>query len=130
MDMRTALEDIIGNTEMRDIDPSLISTPSLAPASSGLLEMLRDADALLGLMGREPLGVVGSLAMQLTAYANDAGVHEIADAASAVSRIASAREGAALAGALQRLASAMSHAQHAYRLDAAWYASDTESSRD
>jgi hypothetical protein len=93
------------------------SPPS--PAPDGFIEMLRDADALLALMGREPLGVVGNIAMQLTACANDAGAHEIANAASAVSRIASTREGAALAGAMQRLTSAMAHAQHAYQLDAA-----------
>jgi hypothetical protein len=117
--MRRALAGIIGDTEMRNTDNALTSAPPLVPASSGLIEMLRDADALLGLMGREPLGVVGSLATQLTACANDAGAHEIANAAIAVSRIASAREGAALAGAMQRLASAMSHAQHTYQLDAA-----------
>jgi len=104
---------------MREARESLTNSPLLAPTSCGLIEMLRDADALLELMGREPLGVVGTLAMQLTTCANDAGACEIADAASAVSRIASAREGAALAGAMQRLASAMSHAQRAYQLDAA-----------
>lgn len=81
--------------------------------------MLRDADALLALMGREPLDVVGVLATQLTACANDAGAQEIANAASAISRIASAHEGVALTGAMQRLTAAMSHAQHAYQLDAA-----------
>lgn len=104
---------------MRDIENLFTNAPPLAPASSGFIEMLRDADALLCLMGREPLGVVGDLATHLTACANDAGAHEIADAASAVSRITSAREGAALAGAMQRLASAMSQAQRAYHLDAA-----------
>ena len=104
---------------MRDMNSPLTSAPPLAPTSSSLIEMLRDADALLELMGREPLGVVGNLAMQLTTCANDAGAREIADAASAVSRIASAREGAALAGAMQRLARAISYAQRAYQLDAA-----------
>ena len=113
------LAGMIGNTEMRDMDNPLINAPPLAPTSSGFIEMLRDADTLLELMGREPLGVVGNLATQLTACANEAGAYEIADAASAISRIASAREGAALAGAMQRLAGAMSRAQHAYQLDAA-----------
>ena len=104
---------------MRDMDNPLMNAPPLAPTSSGFIEMLRDADTLLSLMGREPLGVVGNLATQLTAYASEAGAYEIAEAASAISRIASAREGAALVGAMQRLASAMSHAQRAYLLDAA-----------
>ena len=117
--MRKAFAGMIGDTEMRDTDNTLTSSPPLAPTSSGFIEMLRDADALLGLMAREPLGVVGSLATQLTSCANDAGAHEIANAAGDVSRIASAREGAALAGAMQRLASAMAHAQHTYQLDAA-----------
>lgn len=94
-------------------------SPPLSPAPDGFSEMLRDADALLTLMGREPLDVVGSLATQLTERANNAGEHEIANAASAVCRIACAREGAALAGAMQRLASAMTYAQVAHHLDAA-----------
>ena len=78
--------------------------------------MLRDADALLALMRREPLDVVSVLATQLIACANDAGAQEIANAASTVSHIASAHEGVALAGAMQRLTAAMSHAQHTYQL--------------
>jgi hypothetical protein len=109
---------VIGKAEMRDMESPLTDAPPLAPAPRGFIEMLRDADALLALMGREPLGVVGNLAAQLTACANDAGAHEIANAANAVSRIACAREGAALAGAMQRLSSAMSHAQRAHQLDA------------
>lgn len=110
---------MIGNTEMRDMDNPLINAPPLAPTCSGFIEMLRDADTLLGLMGREPLGVVGNLATQLSACASEAGAYEIADAANAIGRIASAREGAALAGAMQRLAGAMAHAQRSYHLDAA-----------
>lgn len=94
-------------------------SPPLSPAPDRFIEMLRDADALLALMGRESLGVVGDLATQLTERANDAGEHEIANAASAVGRIACAREGAALAGAMQTLARAMSRAQVARHLDAA-----------
>ena len=101
------------------MDNRPMNSPPLAPTSSGFVEMLRAADALLGLMAREPLNVVGNLAMQLTACANVAGAHEIADAANAICRIASAREGAALAGAMQRLASAISNAQREYQLDPA-----------
>src|SRR5579863_94874 len=98
---------------MRAIQRS--QAPPLVP--SEFIEILRDADALLALMGREPLDVVGELATQLTACANEAGAHELANAASAVSRIALGHEGVALAGAMQRLTAAMSDAQHAYRLD-------------
>lgn len=101
------------------MDDTLTRAQPLAPTASDFIEMLRDADALLGLMGREPLNVVGNLAVQLISCANVASAHEIAEAASAISRIASAREGAALAGAMQRLANAISHAQHKYRLDPA-----------
>jgi hypothetical protein len=99
------------------MDNALTNSPPLAPTSGGFIEMLCDADALLGLMGREPLNVVGKLAMQLSSSARVAGAHEIADAASAISCIASAREGAALAGAMQRLAGAISHAQRTCQLD-------------
>jgi hypothetical protein len=109
---------MVGRADMDDIR-SHTDSPPLSPAAGGFIEMLRDGDALLALMGREPLGVVGSLATQLTERANDAGEHEIANAASAVCRIACAREGAALAGAMQRLAVAMTHAQVAHHLDAA-----------
>ncbi len=100
---------------MRDMQSS--QAPPLVP--NEFIEILRDADALLALMGREPLDVVGELATQLTACANEAGAHEIANAASVVSQIASAHEAVALAGAMQRLTAAMSDAQHAYRLDTA-----------
>lgn len=103
---------------MRDDQPNSFSPP-LSPALGDFMEILRDADALLALMGREPLAVVGSLASELTARANDAGEVEIANAASAVGRMASAREGAALVGAMQRLASAMIHAQAVHHVDAA-----------
>src|SRR6185437_4421752 len=106
---------MIGNTEMREMDDPLINAPPLAPTSGGFIEMLRDADTLLELMGREPLGVVGNIATQLSACANEAGAYGITDAARAISRIASARAGAALVGAMQRLASAMSRARRAYQ---------------
>ena len=104
---------------MREKERHLTNSPPLAPAPRGFIELLRDADALLELMGREPLDVVGNLAMHVTTCANDAGAHDIANAANAVSRIVSAHDGAALAGAMQRLVSAISRAQHTYQLDAA-----------
>jgi hypothetical protein len=88
-------------------------------ASTDFIEMLRDADTLLALMGSEPLGVIADLAHQLTACANGAGAGEVANAASVVGRIASTHEGVALAGAMHDLTSAITDAQRAYHLDEA-----------
>jgi hypothetical protein len=92
-------------------------SPSLAPAS--FVEMLRDADQLLALMGSEPLDVVADLASHLTECANDAGAREVAHAASVVGRIASAHDGVALTSAMNNLTSAITDAQRAYHLDEA-----------
>lgn len=92
-------------------------SPSLAP--SEFVEMLRDADTLLTLMGSEPLRVVADLANELTARANDAGAREIANAARKVGRIASGHRDVALAGAMRDLTSAITRAQREYHLDAA-----------
>ena len=92
-------------------------SPSLVPTN--FVEMLRDADQLLALMGSEPLGVVADLAGQLTACANDAGANEVARAASVVGRIASAHEGVTLTGAMHHLTSAITDAQRAYHVDEA-----------
>jgi hypothetical protein len=87
-----------------------VEAPSLAP--TGFNEMLRDADALLELMGSEPLDVVAQLANSLTRSANDAGAVEIAAAASAVRRIASAHKPVALAGPMRDLTAAITRARH------------------
>jgi hypothetical protein len=92
-----------------------VVAPPLAP--SGFLEILQDADALLALMGSEPLGVVADLADALTVSANGAGAQEIAQAASAVSRIASGPQPVALAGAMRDLTAAIIRAQHAYHIE-------------
>lgn len=73
--------------------------------------MLREADDLLALMGSEALGVVADLADGLSASANYAGVRQIAEAASAVSRIATGRQAAALAGAMHDLTAAITRAR-------------------
>jgi len=98
-----------------DLPPN--PSPSLVPAS--FVEMLRDADQLLALMGSEPLGVVADLASHLTASANDAGASEVARAASMVGRLASAHDGVALTGAMHHLTSAITDAQRAYHVDEA-----------
>ena len=53
--------------------------PPLAPLS--ITDILRDADVLLELMGKEPLGVVAELANTLTISAHEAGALEIEEAA-------------------------------------------------
>ena len=86
-----------------------VEAPSLAP--TGFTEMLRDADALLALMGSEPLEVVAQLANSLTDSANDAGAVEIAVAADAVRHIASAHKPVALAGPMRDLTAAITRAR-------------------
>ena len=75
--------------------------------------MLRDADALLGMMGREPLDVVANLASSVSNSATDAGDLEIAEAASAIQRIASSHRPAALTGSMRDLTAAIARARHA-----------------
>ena len=70
-------------------------------------DVLRDADALLALMGKESLGVVAELANTLTVAAHDAGAREIEDAASNVRRLASCRGPVVLAGAMRALTDAI-----------------------
>ncbi len=86
-----------------------VEAPSLAP--TGFTEMLRDADALLALMGSEPLDVVAQLANSLTDSAHDAGAVEIAVAADAVRHIASAHKPVALAGPMRDLTAAITRAR-------------------
>jgi len=76
-------------------------------------DILRDADALLALMGKEPLGVVAELANTLTVSAHDAGAWEIEQAASNVSRLASSRGPVVLAGAMRALTDAIARSESA-----------------
>jgi hypothetical protein len=79
--------------------------PPLMPAE--LDGVLRDADALLTLMGREALAVVAKLAGTLTASAQHAGAIEIEAAASNIRRIASGRGPVVLTGAMRDLTNAL-----------------------
>jgi hypothetical protein len=79
--------------------------PPLAPIA--MHDILRDADALLALMGKESLGVVAELANTLTVSAHDAGEREIEDAAGNVRRLASCRGPVVLAGAMRALTDAI-----------------------
>jgi hypothetical protein len=83
--------------------------PPLAP--TGLNEILRDADALLELMAKEPLDVVAELAHTLTISAHEAGAREIEDAASDVRRLASGRGPVALTGAMRALTDAIARTE-------------------
>jgi hypothetical protein len=72
--------------------------PPLAPI--GIHDILRDDDALLALLGKEPLSVVAALAIILTVRARD-GAWEIEAAASNLRRLASGRGPVVLAGAMR-----------------------------
>ena len=61
--------------------------PPLAPVA--IHDILRDADALLALMGKETLGVVAELANTLTVSAHESRSVEIEEAASNVRRLVS-----------------------------------------
>ena len=79
--------------------------PPLVPGK--LDGVLRDADLLLTLMGRETLAVVASLAGALTASAHHVGAIEIEAAASNIRRIASGIGPVALTGAMRDLSEAL-----------------------
>jgi len=83
--------------------------PSIAPAD--LNGILQNADALLALMGREPLSVVTKLADELIRSAHNAGAVEIEVAAIDLRRLLSGRGPVALAGAMHALSEAIARAE-------------------
>jgi hypothetical protein len=85
--------------------------PPLAPI--GIADILRDADALLELMGKESLGVVADLANTLTVSAHEAGAWEIEEAASNVRRLASGHGAVVLTGAMRSLTDAIARTERA-----------------
>jgi hypothetical protein len=89
--------------------------PSTVPGD--LARILRDADALLSLMGSGELCVVAGVASSLKMAATEAGASEIAEAASAVKRIASGHRPVALTGAMRELTDAIARARHKYRYE-------------
>jgi hypothetical protein len=95
-----AMADAIANVE---------GTAPLAPFD--LAAVLRDADVLLDLMGRESLDVVAELANSLTDSARYAGAVEVAQAANAVLRVVSAKP-VTLVSAMHNLTAAIERAQH------------------
>ena len=84
------------------------ASPSLVPR---LGDILRDADVLLELMGREPLDVVADLANTLCASAQHAGAWEIEAAANDVRRVVSGRSPIALTGAIHTLTDAITRTE-------------------
>jgi hypothetical protein len=85
--------------------------PPLAPI--GINDILRDADVLIELMGKETLGVVAELANTLTVSAHQAGARDIEEAASNVRRLASGHGPVALTGAMRALTDAIAHTERA-----------------
>ena len=82
---------------------------SLAPAD--LNGILQSADALLALMGREPLNVVVELAEELIRSAHSVGAAEIEAAAIDIRRLACARGPVALASAMHALTAAIARTE-------------------
>ena len=85
--------------------------PPLAPI--GIHDILRDANVLLELMGKEPLGVVAELANTLTVSAHQAGLREVEEAASNVRRLALSHGPVALTGAMRALTDAIARTERA-----------------
>jgi|ERR1700692_769884 len=85
--------------------------PPLAPIA--MHDILRDADGLLELMGKESLGVVAELANTLTISAHDAGAREIEEAASNVRHLASCRGPVVLSAAMRVLTDAIARTERA-----------------
>jgi hypothetical protein len=92
---------------MSDLESTAVEhiAPPLAP--TGINDILRDADALVELMAKEPLNVVAELARTLTVSAHEAGARDIEDAASNVRRLASGQGPVALASAMRALTDAI-----------------------
>jgi hypothetical protein len=94
------------------VGPTLPIAPPLVPI--GINDILRDADALLALMGKESLDVVVGLANTLTASAHSAGAWDIEAAARNVQRAASGRGPVMLAGAMRALTDAIARTERAF----------------
>src|SRR6202166_3354022 len=91
-----------GTQQMSDSGSKSTGVEHVAPplAPLGINDILRDADVLLELMGKETLGVVAELANTLTVSAHEAGAREIEEAASNVRRRALSHGPVALTGAM------------------------------
>ena len=105
----------VGTQQMSDSGSKSTSAEHVAPplAPIGITDILRDADMLLELMGKEPLGVVAELANTLTISAHQAGARDIEEAASNVQRLASGHGPVALTGAMRALTDAIVRTERA-----------------
>jgi hypothetical protein len=83
--------------------------PPLAPI--GINDILRDADVVIELMGKETLGVVAELANTLTVSAHQAGAQDIEEAASNVRRLALSHGPVVLTGAMRALTDAIARTE-------------------
>jgi hypothetical protein len=102
-----------GTQQMSDSEGKFSGAQHIAPplAPIGINEILRDADVLLELMGKEPLGVVAELANTLTVSAHQAGARDIEEAASNVRRLALSHGPVALTGAMRALTDAIARTE-------------------
>jgi hypothetical protein len=103
------LHDKAKTHQMSDLVSTFTAVGHVAPplAPTGINDILREADALVELMAKEPLDVVAELAHTLTVSAHEAGAREIEDAASNVRLLASGRGPVALAAAMRVLTDAI-----------------------
>ena len=104
-----------GTQQMSDSGSKFSGVQHVAPplAPIGINDILRDADVLLELMGKETLGVVAELANTLTVSAHEAGARDIEEAASNVRRLASGHGPVALTGAMRALTDAIARTERA-----------------
>ena len=100
---------------MSDSGSKVIGGEHLAPplAPIGINDILRDADVLIELMGKETLGVVAELANTLTVSAHQAGARDIEEAANNVRRLASSHGPVVLTGAMRALTDAIARTERA-----------------
>src|SRR5580692_2514765 len=105
----------LGTKQMSDSGSKFTGVEHVSPplAPIGINDILRDADVLIELMGKEPLGVVAELANTLTVSAHQAGARDIEEAASNVRRLASGHGPVALTGAMRELTDAIARTERA-----------------
>jgi len=105
----------VGTQQMSDSGSKSTGVEHVAPplAPIGINDILRDAEVLIELMGKETLGVVAELANTLTVSAHQAGLREVEEAASNVRRLALSHGPVALTGAMRALTDAIARTERA-----------------
>ena len=100
---------------MSESDPKVAGTPQIAPplVPVGINDILRDADVLLALMGKESLDMVADLAAALAASAHAAGAWDIEEAARNVQRVALGHGPVMLVAAMRALTDAIARTERA-----------------